>query len=271
MLFFRLKMKVFFLLMCLLSGLLVAAQTDRAELHTYYGQQVKYAGLYSQKRQLYLDSVLILKPDSAAAWQQKAMPLFKQRKYELGMTFLDKAVLFDKENYWLQYRAFIKCIFQKNYQAAIDDFNKVQTKIGYGIIMDHSFDFYIGLSYLQLNEFDKANFYIQKSVEYAINNRDEAHFLEDFYLGIVKMELDDMPNALSYFDKSLKVYTNFADALYYKALILSRSDSTKQEATALFAKALNCMRTGYSVNEDNAIYEDYPYKIRLEMLERILN
>ena len=55
-----------------------------------------------------------LKKDSTVAylWQQKAMPLFKMRKYEAGMVFLDKAVKYD-ETRWLDYRAFIKCIFVK--------------------------------------------------------------------------------------------------------------------------------------------------------------
>ena len=63
-----------------------------------------------------LDEGLAKDSTIAYLWQQKAMPLFKARKYEAGMVFLDKAVALD-ENKWLDYRAFIKCIFAKTYQV----------------------------------------------------------------------------------------------------------------------------------------------------------
>jgi len=75
------------------------------------------------KRQLYIDSALNIVPKASQLWQQKAMPLFKQKKYEIAMPFLDSAVKYDKTKHWLEYRAFIKCIFQKSYRAAIKDFN----------------------------------------------------------------------------------------------------------------------------------------------------
>ena len=64
-----------------------------------------------------------LKKDSTIAylWQQKAMPYFKLRKCEIGMPFIDKAVVHDAQR-WQPYRAFIKCIFAKTYKDAIIDF-----------------------------------------------------------------------------------------------------------------------------------------------------
>lgn len=42
-----------------------------------------------------------LKKDSTVAylWQQKAMPYFKARKYEVGMKYIDKAVEYDRERW----------------------------------------------------------------------------------------------------------------------------------------------------------------------------
>ena len=50
-----------------------------------------------------------LKKDSTVAylWQQKAMPYFKAKKYEVGMQYIDKAVQYNPER-WQSYRAFIK-------------------------------------------------------------------------------------------------------------------------------------------------------------------
>src|SRR6186713_2668322 len=70
-----------------------------------------------------------LKKDGTIAylWQQKAMPYFKARKYEVGMPFLDKAVQYNAER-WLPYRGFIKCIFSKSYKDAIADLEDCKKK-----------------------------------------------------------------------------------------------------------------------------------------------
>ena len=98
-----------------------------------------------------------LKKDSTVAylWQQKAMPYFKARKYEVGMKYIDKAVEYDRER-WQPYRAFIKCLFAKTYQEAVIDFEDCIKRFGNMYVMDHTYNFYIGLSYLQLNEYGKA-------------------------------------------------------------------------------------------------------------------
>lgn len=83
------------------------------------------------------------------------MPLSKQGKYEIGMTYIDKAVIYDRLRYQ-DYRAFIKCIFAKTYRVAIKDFEDYKDRFGDGYVMDHTYDFHIAPSYLQLNEFEKA-------------------------------------------------------------------------------------------------------------------
>lgn len=66
--------------------------------------------LYSMEWQEEIDKGLAQDSTIAYLWQQKAMPLFKQGKYEAGMEFIDKAVQYNPER-WQDYRAFIKCIF----------------------------------------------------------------------------------------------------------------------------------------------------------------
>ena len=80
-----------------------------------------------------------IKIDSTVAyfWQQKAMPYFKARKYEVGMAYLDKAVFYKPER-WLSYRAFIKCIFSKQYKEALKDFELCVEMEGYSYVQDHT-------------------------------------------------------------------------------------------------------------------------------------
>src|SRR5699024_2509890 len=83
--------------------------------------------LYSMEWQEEINKGLAQDSTIAYLWQQKAMPLFKQRKYEAGMEFIDKAVQYDPER-WQDYRAFIKCIFAKTYREAIIDFEDYKEK-----------------------------------------------------------------------------------------------------------------------------------------------
>ena len=222
--------------------------------------------LFSQAHQLYLDSALSINPRHAYLWQQKAMPLFKQKKYELGMPYLDSAVKYDRSNHWLEYRAFMKCIFQKSYREAIKDFNSAQKQNGNSYVMDHSYVFYKGLCYLQLNKFDSAEYFIGNEINKELKERNSVHYLHWFYLGIIQFEKEDYTKALESFDNCLSEYSQLPDAMYYKALCLFRQKQNKA-ALELALKAKENLKIGYTINEDNAIYESYPYQLNKFMLE----
>lgn len=232
----------------------------------HYSDKLNDVRLFSQSRQKYLDSILMEKPDIAYIWQQKAMPLFKQKKYEIGLQFLDSAIKYDNTDHYLEYGAFIKCIFVKSYKASIQDFELLKTKLKIGFVMDHSYDFYIGLSYLQLNQFDKAEEYLQKSINYSEEKWKSGHFVEYFYLGIIKMEQNNTKEAIRLFDKTLNIYEEFPDVKYYKAQLCELKGENK-EAAELINQAIEDFSKGYTINESNSKYEEYPYQIKKEWLD----
>jgi tetratricopeptide (TPR) repeat protein len=203
-----------------------------------------------------------LKKDSTIAylWQQKAMPYFKLRKCEIGMPFIDKAVQFDARR-WQPYRAFIKCIFARTYKDAIIDFEDCVKKYGNNYEMDHTYGFYIGLCYLQLNEYEKAEKQFKEYNEDIYKNRQGLeHHTALFYYGIAKYELQKWEEAIIVFDKALKIYPNFSDIKFYKAMCLMKINMQK-EAMILLEEGKNDAEKGYTINEDNAIYEKYPYQV----------
>ncbi|AOR27193.1 hypothetical protein FORMB_01310 [Formosa sp. Hel1_33_131] len=218
--------------------------------------------LYSQEWQEEIDKGLAKDSTIAYLWQQKAMPLFKQAKYEIGMEFIDQAVKYDPLR-WQDYRAFIKCIFAKTYEDAIVDFEDFQQKFGYGYVMDHSYDFYIGLSYLQLNKFETAETYFQKDYEYQFNEKGEdwLHHLDLFYFGISKYEQKKYVEAIELFDKALEIYPTFSEVQIYKSYCL-RKIGKLIEASELQELGEINGRNGNTINEDNVIYERYPYQLR---------
>lgn len=235
---------------------------DSIQLKNYWDKAFQY-GLYSTKHQQYLDSALQIKPDSAYLWQQKAMPLYKARKYSLGKPFLAKAVEHDSTRY-LEYSAFMKCIFSKEYEESIGEFLKAKELFGDRYVMDHTYNFYLGLNYLQINQFEKAKEYLLKSMEQQFRDfpkdlpHEACHYLDWFYIGIAEFELENYEEAIKCFDTSLMVYENFADAFYFKASCLQKLGK-KDEAWELADKAFDYAEN--TINEDNVFYEVYPYQV----------
>lgn len=215
--------------------------------------------IFSVQHQRYLDSILTILPKDAFYWQQKAMPLFKQRKYELGMEYLDKAVELDTTDHYKEYRAFIRCLFQKNYTVALNEFKELSKKSENGVVMDHSYSFWMALCYLQLNEFDLSRQYMEKAVAFG-RKHDFVNPYEMFYLGVIEYETGNYSVAIEYFDNSLKYYKDFADAKYYKAMSLLKMNK-KREAKLWFQESKNNFEKGNSFNEGNSLYEPFPYQV----------
>jgi tetratricopeptide (TPR) repeat protein len=239
----------------------IISKQDSSQLKAYLLKAAQFS-LFSKERGTYIDSALIIIPRNAFLWQQKAMPCFKQMKYETGMEYLDSAVKYDKATY-LPYRAFIKCIFQKDYTGSILEFKTLIDSTGDLAIMDHPYSFYISLCYLQKNVFDSAFGYMNKCVrEEEIRSLAKSiHFLHSFYLGVILFEKREYELAVKEFDKSLLIYHNFSDAMFYKSLCFEGLGKIK-EALSLLSEADRTFKQGYTINEDNAVYERYPYQIQ---------
>jgi tetratricopeptide (TPR) repeat protein len=194
-------------------------------------------------------------------WQQKAMPYFKARKYDIGMVYLDKAVKLNPEKYQA-YRAFMKCIFAKTYKESISDFEDCIKKFGNNYIMGQSYNFYIGLCYLQLNEYAKAEKLFKDYNDEIFQKRQGMeHPTVLFYYGVSKYEQNKWEEAIVIFDKTLKLYSNLSEAKFYKAICLLRLGK-KEEASKLYDEAKQDGKLGYTINEDNVVYEFYPYQVR---------
>ncbi|MCG8575320.1 MAG: tetratricopeptide repeat protein [Flavobacteriales bacterium] len=204
-----------------------------------------------------------LEKDSTIAylWQQKALPLWKQRKYQLAISYYDKAVELDAER-WLSRRGFLKCIFAKDYEGALIDLDTYQREFGFTFEQDHSLDFYRGLCYLQLNQFETAlevfeNDMAQQKERYGLHT---LHYLDRFYLAITHYELGNYPEAVEELNLVLQEYPNFSDAQFYKAICLSYLGLTA-EIQQLIKSGRSNFEKGYTINEDSSIYEFYPYQI----------
>lgn len=233
----------------------------------YYTNGVAKYHSYSAKFQFYADTFLHFFPNNPEIWQQRAIPLFKTGKYEIGIKYLNKAVELDKKEY-IAYRGFINCIFLKQHSQSIQDFKEATVLKGEGYEIDHPYAFYIGLNYLQINQLDSAKYYLERSMEIERRSKSE-HFLSPtnwFYLGIVAYEQERWQDALINFDKTLSLYSSFPEAKYYKALILRKLEQ-KELAKSTLKEAVADYHTDYLFPEYNAVYEHYPYEVKKRVMQ----
>lgn len=255
----------FFLIAFLLSGIAAEAQpstlTPDQVIDKYLKNGAWRYNAFSREWQQYIDSALAINPNIAYLYQQKAMPLFKQQKHEIAMPILDKAVALDPGRY-IDYRAYMKCIFSKQYGDAICDFEESKRIKGEnGFVMDHSYNFFIGVCYLQLNEFKKAIPFFNSSIEHTRKKGDKwVHHVDLLYMGIAHQQLGQHAKALEYFDWALKNYPEFSDAEYYKVISLWKTGKRKQ-AENLLTAAQEHFKKGKTFTEPGSPYEFHPYQI----------
>lgn len=212
-----------------------------------------------------IDSSIRVSPNNAYLWQQKAMPYFKNGDYYNAMKNLNQAVKLDTIS-WLGYRGFMKCIFVKDYTSAIADFKQIIQKQPNAYEMDHSYYFYVGVAYLKLNTLDSAEKYLNICIS---KPKERTHYLDWYYSGILKFKQENYAKALEYFDSCLSESSHLNDANFYKASVLL-SLNRKEEAYACLIKSKEDNKAGYSFNEDNMAYVNYPFQVRIDQIEDLL-
>jgi tetratricopeptide (TPR) repeat protein len=242
---------------------LIARYLDKAEQLPYMYNDPAW--------ELYCDSLITVCPNIAEAYQRKAIPYIKNGDYARAFELEKKAVELDPKA-WLAYNAFLKCIFTKDYEGALIDFEKAQELSPDGFEMDHTYRFFQGLCNLELGRYSQAeeNFKQDIIIQTRSNGREEdAHFNTLLYLGIVYYEMGENDKAEKYLLKCLASYKELPEANYYLALIYQRENKKALKGQYL-GIAKQAKTQGYGMNEDNMFYVYYPHQITLYEINEAL-
>jgi tetratricopeptide (TPR) repeat protein len=207
------------------------------------------------------DSLIAICPNIAVAYQQKAVPLIKDGKYEEAFALENKAATLDPRQ-WMAYRGFLKCIFTKDYEGAILDFQEAGRINSNGREMDHTYPFFEGLSNLELGKYAQAeaNFKQDMQLQKGADGKGAVHYNTLFYLGVLYFERKEYVLARQYLEQCLQQYAKHPDANYYLALIC-RAQGNKEQAARYLATASTAFAAGYRLNEDNIYYANYPRQV----------
>lgn len=161
----------------------------------------------------------------------------------------DEAVYHDPYT-WQGYRGYLYLWFYRDYRKAIADFDATDTLTPHvDYPQGHSVDFWRGIAYLGLKDYDNSIAYWNKHISKETEDSGEDWVeLEAFlYRGIAYYESGDNNMAIDNFDKVIQYFKNSADAKYYKALILWQNKDIKQ-AKKLIEEAILDYESGYFNN-----------------------
>lgn len=218
----------------------------------------------------YCDSLIRICPGVAEAYQLKAIPFIKYGDYATAFPLEDKAVELNPVIF-TSYRAFLKCIFTKDYRGAIADFTKAQQLVPNSYEMDHTFFFYIGLCYLELKNYKPAEENLKRDIfiQTGGDTSKLPHFNTLFYTGVLYYEMKKYPLAEKYLLTCLKVYHQHPDASYFTGLVYERMNR-KALAKNYLQLAKQSLEDNYGINEGNVYYTNYPHQIRLHEVAQAL-
>ncbi|MGH1387252.1 tetratricopeptide repeat protein [Kordia sp.] len=162
-------------------------------------------------------------PTHAESWRELSIPFLKRGMPHLWKKYIDKAVELDPIA-WQGYRGYNYLWFYRDYKKAIADFNATDTLTPNftDAPQGHSVDFWRGIAYLGLKDYENSIAFFDRHIQKEIKESGEDWVEHEAFLyrGIAHYEARNYKKALKSLNTLLKYNTDFADAKYYKALIL---------------------------------------------------
>jgi len=175
-----------------------------------------------------------LDPTHAESWRELSIPFLKRGMPHLWKKYIDKAVELDPIT-WQGYRGYNYLWFYRDYKSAIADFDATDTLTPNftDAPQGHSVDFWRGIAYLGLKDYDKSIAFFDKHIQKETEETGEDWVEHEAFLyrGIAHFEKNQGEFYINYnpktferaykdFNTLLKYNTDFADAKYYKASVL---------------------------------------------------
>jgi len=231
----------------LLVSILIGCQTNQEKAE----KASKYGFLFYQGNPQHMNAfayAVELDSTNAENWRELSVTYLKRGIPHEWKKYYDKAVEYDAKT-WQPWRGYLYLWFYRDYKKAIVDFDASDTLTPNFIDapQGHSVDYWRGIAYLGLKNYEKSNWYFEKHIK-----KETEDFGEDYvdltaflYNGIAYFEAENFEDALVNFDKQLKHGRNLsADAKYYKAQIL-KAENRIVESKAMIDSAIEDFNSGY--------------------------
>ncbi|MDT0620709.1 tetratricopeptide repeat protein [Croceitalea vernalis] len=203
----------------------------------------------------------------AEALRELSVAYLKRGMPHKWLPQFNKAVRHDPKT-WVPWRGYLYLYFYRDYKKAIADFNASDTltkHIDYP--QGHSVDFWRGIAYLGLKDYDNSITYWDKHIKKETEDTGEDWVeLEAFlYRGIAHYESGNNQKAMKDFNKAIQYFKQTADAKYYKAKILLVQNK-KEAAQKMINEAMIDFNSGF---HNNYHYVELLHQIYLSDIEEL--
>jgi len=236
-------------ILLILFPLLALGQTPNCNVYLYNKDTSQYLACksveqvnfyqYTRQYQEKFDKAIEICPYFAYAYNAKSTAYLKSGDFINWKKLIEKAISLDES--YLDYRAWCRFQFFRDYKGAIEDIEYLQSKhntinIGYSAGGEYHLIVAKAMCYSALNQKEKAISIMLKLFSDSTYNTE----LYDFYqLGVTYFQVKDYENAAKYLTKQVGIY-DIAENKYYLSKIAQIKGETdiymnlKNEAINLY-------------------------------------
>lgn len=273
------KLLKYYLSVLLLATVFISCNKDISSL-SQAERKERSAKLYKDAKSLHhsqgipmvmtkLEEAVKMDPNNCHALRELSVAYLKRGIIDDWKIKFDKAAACDPK-IWVPWRGYLYLQFYRDYEKAIADFDASDTLTPNftDAPQGHSVDYWRGIAYLGLNDYDKSISYFDKYLSEITkkNGEDWAEPTAFLYRGIAYYRKRNFDEALQDFDKLLFYHRNLsADGKYYKALILKEKEDC-ENAKILLKDAEVDFKNGYFNSRD---YVETLYQIYSQDLEKL--
>ncbi|NIJ55041.1 tetratricopeptide repeat protein [Dyadobacter arcticus] len=237
-----------------------SSKSVQDSLFQHYSRRAHEFGLEDMRWVQTFDTLIAICPNISEAYQERALAYVLSGNVVKVFENIDKAVELEPRR-WLPYRGYLHCIFAKQYEKGIADFEAAEMMMPNAFTMDHSFSFFMAMAHTGLKNYEKAESYFLKDI--ATQKRGEGqndiHYNTLLYFGIMHYLNNDLDKAEIRLRECLQLYEQHPTANYYMALILKATGDKQNQV--YFEKAKQYLNDGYKINEPNSYLVPYPLQV----------
>jgi tetratricopeptide (TPR) repeat protein len=194
----------------------------RRELANWYNEKSNTYRQPSYLRRIYLDSAIMVLPDSVDYRQRLSYSYKKVGDHIKAMKILNKAVQMDIEQGYtgaLEYRAWTLLYFYRDYEGTIKDVEAIEQMTGraYNTCWGEPCGYQKGQALYRLGNYEEAieAFEIVNIEEDKKGFSTDSNYMIFFYMARCYAELEEYENAIQLYNKALKT-SNKQPEIYYQ-------------------------------------------------------
>lgn len=257
------KLLKYYLSVLLLATIFISCEKNISNLSGAERKQ-RSAKLYQDAESLHygqgipmvmtkLEEAVKMDPNNCQALRELSVAYLKRGVIDKWKIKFDKAAECDPK-IWVPWRGYLYFQFYRDYEKAIVDFDASDTLTPNftDAPQGHSVDYWRGLSYLGLKDYDNSIVYLTRYLDEVTteNGEDWAEPTAFLYRGIAHYKNESSEAALKDFDKMILYNRNkTADGSYYKALILFEENKCEEAKKEINTAIVN-FNLGYYNKHD---------------------